>query len=39
MIGTGISGLSAAWRLSKTHNVGVYEDDDRIGEHSNTVEI
>lgn len=39
VIGTGISGLSAAWLLSKTHDVTVYEADDRIGGHSNTVEI
>lgn len=39
VIGTGISGLSAAWLLAKTHDVTVYEADDRIGGHSNTVEI
>jgi predicted NAD/FAD-binding protein len=39
VIGTGISGLSAAWLLAKTRNVTVYEADDRIGGHSNTVEI
>jgi len=39
VIGTGISGLSAAWLLSKTHDVTVYEADDRIGGHSNTVEV
>jgi predicted NAD/FAD-binding protein len=35
--GTGISGLSAAWLLSRRHNVTVYERADRIGGHSNTV--
>ncbi|MBV5263851.1 NAD(P)/FAD-dependent oxidoreductase [Pinisolibacter aquiterrae] len=39
VIGTGISGLSAAWLLAKGHDVTVYEADDRIGGHSNTVEI
>jgi predicted NAD/FAD-binding protein len=37
VIGTGIARLSAAWLLSKTHNVSVYEQDGRVGSHSNTV--
>jgi uncharacterized protein len=36
-LGTGISGLSAAWLLSKAHEVTVYERADRVGGHSNTV--
>ncbi len=37
VIGSGIAGLSAAWLLSKTHNVSIYEQDGRVGGHSNTV--
>jgi predicted NAD/FAD-binding protein len=38
VIGTGISGMSAAWLLSGRHRVTVYEQDARIGGHSNTVD-
>ena len=36
IVGTGISGLSAAWLLSQRHHVTVYERAERIGGHSNT---
>ncbi len=39
IIGTGISGLGAAWALSHEHELTVYESDDRIGGHTNTVEV
>lgn len=39
VIGTGISGMSAAWLLSHRHDVTVYERDGRPGGHSNTVEV
>jgi len=38
IIGTGIAGLSAAWLLNQRHDITVYEADDRIGGHSNTVD-
>ncbi|MCW7551118.1 FAD-dependent oxidoreductase [Endozoicomonas gorgoniicola] len=37
VIGSGISGLSAAWLLSRQHNVTLFEKDDRFGGHSHTV--
>jgi predicted NAD/FAD-binding protein len=37
VVGTGISGLSAAWLLSPRHDVTMYEQSERIGGHSNTV--
>ena len=39
VVGSGISGLSAAWLLSQRHEVTMYEAADRIGGHSNTVEF
>src|SRR5665213_1233585 len=38
VIGTGISGLAAAWLLSRSHEVTVYERSERLGGHSNTVD-
>ena len=37
VVGTGISGMSAAWLLSQRHDVTVYEREGRPGGHSNTV--
>ena len=38
VVGSGISGLSAAWLLSRGHDVVLYEKDSRLGGHSNTVD-
>ena len=39
IIGSGISGLTAAYLLSKKHNVTVFEKNDYIGGHTATVDI
>ncbi|WP_440873906.1 NAD(P)/FAD-dependent oxidoreductase [Thalassotalea sp. PLHSN55] len=39
VIGTGISGLTAAYLLAKKHNVTVFEKSDRIGGHTATVDV
>ena len=39
IIGTGISGLSAAWLLTQHHRVTVFEKASRLGGHTNTVEV
>lgn len=39
VVGSGIAGLSAAWLLSKEHQVTLYEADSRIGGHTNTVTV
>ncbi|CDX55561.1 conserved hypothetical protein [Mesorhizobium plurifarium] len=38
VIGSGISGMSAAWLLSTRHKVSLFEADRRLGGHSNTVD-
>lgn len=39
VVGTGISGLSAAWLLSRNHTVTVFERAHWTGGHSNTVDV
>ena len=38
VVGAGVSGLSAAWLLAKRHRVTLYEADNRLGGHANTVD-
>ncbi|PLY12820.1 MAG: NAD/FAD-binding protein [Sedimenticola sp.] len=39
VIGSGISGLGAAWLLDKKHDVTLYEAAGYLGGHSNTVDV
>ena len=39
VIGTGIAGNVAAYHLAREHDVTVYEADERIGGHTNTVTV
>jgi predicted NAD/FAD-binding protein len=39
IIGTGISGLTAAWLLQRRHDLTIYEAGGHIGGHTNTVPI
>lgn len=39
VIGSGISGLAAAWLLSGRHEVTLYEGEARLGGHANTVTV
>jgi predicted NAD/FAD-binding protein len=39
VIGSGIAGNIAAWKLSRDHEVTVFEADSRIGGHTNTVDV
>ena len=39
VVGSGISGLSAAYYLSKKHNVDLFEREDRFGGHSYTIDL
>jgi predicted NAD/FAD-binding protein len=39
IIGTGISGMTSAYLLSEDHEVVVYEANDYIGGHTNTVDV
>lgn len=39
IVGTGVSGLVAAHRLHRDHEIVVYEAADRLGGHSHTVEV
>ncbi len=39
IIGSGISGLTCAWHLARSHNITVYEREDYIGGHTHTVTV
>lgn len=39
VVGSGISGLAAAWLLRETHQVTLYEAAPRLGGHTNTIDV
>lgn len=39
IVGGGISGLASAWLLAKRHRVTLFEANDYIGGHTNTVDV
>lgn len=39
VVGAGVTGLGAAWLLSSRHDVTLFEAQNRIGGHSNTVDV
>lgn len=39
IIGSGISGMTAAWLLHRQHEITVYEMGDYVGGHTHTVEV
>ncbi len=39
IIGSGIAGLTAAYRLHKHHDIAVFEAQDRLGGHTATVDV
>ena len=39
VVGAGISGLSAAYYLSKKHKVDLFEKENHFGGHANTIKV
>ena len=39
VVGSGISGLSAAYYLSKKNHVDLFEKEDHFGGHSHTIDL
>lgn len=39
VIGSGISGMSAAWLLTRAHDVTLFEGAGRLGGHTNTISV
>jgi predicted NAD/FAD-binding protein len=39
VVGAGVAGLYAAWRLARSHDVTVFEANDYPGGHTNTVDV
>jgi len=39
VVGSGISGISAAWFLSQQHDVTLFEKNEKIGGHTNTITL
>lgn len=39
VVGAGVAGLSCAWLLAQHHDVTLYESEDRLGGHANTVTV
>ncbi|MFT4745491.1 MAG: putative NAD/FAD-binding protein [Nonlabens sp.] len=39
VVGSGISGLAAAWMLAPTHEVHLFEKRDRLGGHTHTLSV
>lgn len=39
IVGSGISGLTAAYQLHKAHEISLFEADDRLGGHTATIDV
>ena len=39
VVGAGISGLYAAWKLGREHDVTLFEANDYAGGHTNTIDV